>query len=66
MTVIMDKLCGFVWCHGKKDFSVWETDAISEEDREKIETILFKYDTTGSSVRNCWNDKFRDVFKEEY
>ena len=60
------KLCGFVWCHGNKDFSVWETDAISEEDTNKIEEILAKYDTTGTSERSVWDRKFSDVFSEEY
>ena len=60
------KLCGMVWCHGNKDFGVWETDAISEEDQAKIEEILAKYDTTGTSERNAWDSKISDLFSEEY
>lgn len=62
----MAKLCGFIWCHGNKDFGLWETDAISKEDTEKIETILAKYDTTGTSERNVWDSKISDVMCEEY
>ena len=64
----MDKttLCGFIFCHGRKDFSVWETDAISKEDSEAIQKILNKYDTEGTSVRNCWDEKLSDVMNEEY
>lgn len=60
------KLCGFVWCHGNKDFGVWETDAISEEDQAKIEEILAKYDTIGTSERSAWDSKISDLFSEEY
>ena len=59
------KLCGFVWCHGNKDFGVWET-TISAEDQAKIEEILAKYDTTGTSVRSAWDMEFKDLFNEEY
>ena len=59
-------LCGFVWCHGEKDFSAFETDALTDEYKNKIEEILSKYNTTGSSVRNCWDSKFSDVFCEKY
>ena len=59
-------LCGFVWCHGYKDFSAYEINSLSQEDREKIEKILLKYETDGSSVRNCWDEKFSDVFSELY
>ena len=58
----MDKLCGFIWKHGDKDFSIWETDAITEEDQSKIEEILSKYDTTGTSERNCYDSKISDFF----
>ena len=61
----MAKLCGFVWCHGNKDFTVYETDAISTEDQAKIEEILAKYDTTGTSERG-WDFKIEDVFCEQY
>ena len=62
----VNKLCGFVWCHGNKDFGVWETDAISAEDQAKIEEILAKYDTTGTSERNAWDAKISDLFSESY
>lgn len=70
MVMIRDKyknpvLCGFVWCHGNKDFSVWEVD-ISDEDQKAIEKILVKYETCGTSERNVWNSKFNDVFHVEY
>lgn len=58
-------LCGFVWCHGKRDFGVWEGN-ISPEDQAAIEAILEKYADTGTSERNCWDRKFSDVFCEEY
>lgn len=58
-------LCGFVWCHGKRDFAVWEGD-ISPEDRAAIEAILEKYADTGTSERNCWKRTISDVFCEEY
>ena len=60
------ELCGFIWCHGDRDFSVFETDAISKEDRDAIEKILSKYDTTGTSERNCWYSRFCDVLATEY
>lgn len=59
-------LCGFVWCHGKKDFGVWETNSISNDDRKKIEKILEKYVNEGTSVRSAWDDKISDLFAEEY
>jgi hypothetical protein len=58
-------LCGFVWCHGDKDFSAWEVE-LRHEDREAIEKILSKYETEGSSERNVWDSKFSDVFAEKY
>lgn len=58
-------LCGFIWCHGNRDFSVFETE-IDKEDREAIEKILMKYDTTGTSERNCWDLRFKDVLATEY
>ena len=60
------KLCGFVWCHGPNDFSVWETDRISKEDQSKIETILSKYDTDGTSERGDLDRKMSDLFSESY
>lgn len=59
-------LCGFVWCHGFRDFSVFETDAISREDRAKIEEILAQYDTTGTSLSDCYDSKFSDALSERY
>ena len=58
-------LCGFVWCHGKKDFSAYEVE-LKQEDRDAIEEILAKYETNGTSERNVWERKFSDVFCEEY
>lgn len=58
-------LCGFVWCHGDKDFSCWEVD-LKPEDIEVIEKILERYETCGTSERNVWGVKFSDVFREEY
>lgn len=58
-------LCGFVWCHGNKDFSAYEVQ-LEKEDREAIEQILTKYETNGTSERNVWDRKFSDVFCEEY
>lgn len=58
-------LCGFVWCHGKKDFSAYEIE-LKQEDRDAIEEILAKYETDGTSERNVWERKFSDVFCEEY
>lgn len=58
-------LCGFVWCHSNKDFSLYEV-SLKPEDREKIESILAKYETCGTSERNVWNREFSDVFCEEY
>ena len=58
-------LCGFVWCHGNKDFSAYEVQ-LNKKDRDAIEQILAKYETDGSSERNVWDSKFSDVFCEEY
>ena len=58
-------LCGFVWCHGKKDFSAWEVN-LKPEDQYAIEKILNKYETSGTSERNVWDRKFSDVLSEEY
>ena len=58
-------LCGFVYCHGEKDLSCWEVN-ILKEDQQKIEEILAKYETNGSSTRNVWDAKFSDVIGEEY
>lgn len=60
-----DKLCGFVWCHGARDFSAWEVQ-LRKEDRDAIEQILAKYETDGTSERNVWDRKFSDVFCENY
>jgi len=58
-------LCGFVWCHGNKDFSAYEVQ-LAKKDRDAIEKILSKYETDGSSERNVWERKFSDVFCSEY
>ena len=58
-------LCGFVWCFGYRDFEAWEVN-LEEDDRNAIEKILEKYNTYGTSVRNCWGEKFSDVFCSEY
>ena len=60
------KLCGFIWCYGKEDFALWETDAISNEDQSVIETILAKYEHTGSSARSCWDDRISELMWKEY
>jgi len=52
----MPSIVGFVFEHEKEDFELWLTDAISKEDQNKIAEILAKYDTTGSSVRNVYED----------
>lgn len=54
-------LCGFVWCHGDRDYSAWQVD-LSEEDAVTIEGILEKYSHQGCSVRNCYDSKFSEVF----
>lgn len=48
------KLVGFIIKHNSEDYSLWETDAITDEDQEALWEILRKYGTTGSSVRNCY------------
>ena len=53
---MINELIGFVFKHDDKDYSLWLTDAISETDRNKIAEILEKYDTTGCSVRNVYDD----------
>ncbi len=58
-------LCGFIYNHGRKDFSAWEVN-LSAEDRMAIENILAKYETVGTSERNVWDMKFADVMSEEY
>lgn len=61
----MDKLCGFVWCHGEKDFSAWEVD-LPDYIIERIEKILENYAMEGTSVRNVWDMKFNEVFTDIY
>ena len=58
-------LCGFVYCHGNKDFSAWEVE-LPEDVRWKIQAILDDYVSEGTSERNVWDQKFSDVFGEEY
>ena len=48
------RLVGFIYEHGPNDYSLWETDAITDEDQEKLYQILQKYDTTGCSIRNVY------------
>ncbi len=62
----MNRLCGFVWCNGTRNFQCLETDALSRADARKIEEILSKYDTAGSSVADCYEDRLSDVFRPEY
>lgn len=58
-------LCGFVFCHGDKDFSCWEVN-LSKHVRKRIEEILRNYCLEGTSERNVWDSKFSDVFSEKY
>ena len=39
---------------------------LSAEDQAKIEEILSKYDTTGTSERSAWIREIKDLFCEEY
>lgn len=48
------RLVGFIYKHDSNDYSLWETDAITDEDQEKLYQILQKYDTTGCSIRNVY------------
>ena len=59
------KLCGFVFCHGNKDFSCWEVD-LPDHAIEEIQAILDRYSSYGTSERNVWDSKFSDVLAEEY
>lgn len=58
-------LCGFVRCHGNRDFSLHEVE-LSKADAEAIEKILAKYETEGSSVRNAWEERLCDSMMPEY
>ena len=58
-------LCGFIWCHGHKDFSVCEVE-MDLEGREAIEKILYKYVHEGTSVRNAWDEPFNELVREFY
>ena len=42
-----EKIVGFVFDHGGKDYSLWQTDEISDEDSKKILEILGKYRNDG-------------------
>lgn len=53
-TTPMFEIIGFVFKHDDEDYEYWETDAISEEDQQKIWEILMKYSDEGSSVRNVY------------
>ena len=59
------KLCGFVWCHGDKDFSAWEVN-LPDYVTDEIERILDNYSFEGTSERNVWDMKFNEVFSPEY
>lgn len=61
-----EKLVGFIYCRGKKDFSCWETEAISEEDQNAIEEILIKYDDKGTAEGNVYDRKFKDILMDDY
>ena len=56
-----DVLCGFIWKHGDKDYSVLNVQ-LSKEDRIRIEEILQNYETDGYSVRNAYGEKISDIF----
>lgn len=58
-------LCGFIYCHGYKDFSAWEVD-LPKEAINEINSILKKYSSYGSSERNVYNCRFCDVLHTEY
>lgn len=58
-------LCGFVWCHGDRDFSLFEVD-LDESERRAIEAILEKRSDEGTSVRNVWDERISDVMRAEY
>lgn len=58
-------LCGFVWCYGEKDFSVWEVN-LKPHDIAAIEKILSQYETSGTSVRGAWDEKISDIFSKNY
>ena len=58
-------LCGFVWCHGLRDFSLFEVN-LYPEDRAAIEGILARYANDGTSVRNAWDERLRDMVFENY
>ena len=59
------KLCGFVFCHGEKDFSVWEGQ-FPDEVIAQIEEILVNYDTVGTSVRNAYDLKLSECVSDIY
>ena len=58
-------LCGFVWCHGNKDFSVWEA-KLPDDVIKQIEAILENYSSYGTSERNAYGSKIKDIFSSEY
>lgn len=59
------KLCGFIFCHGDKDFSVWEGQ-FPEEVLERIEEILIEYDTIGTSTRNAYDLPLSELVSDVY
>ena len=46
----MNDLVGFIFEHKVDDSSLWLVD-LCEEDRQTIEEIVMRYDTSGVSVR---------------
>ena len=57
-------LCGFVFCHGKKDYSVCQME-LAQEIQRKIEDILEDYINDGCSVRNAYEYTIKEMFPIE-
>lgn len=58
-------LCGFVWCHGYKDFSAWEV-KLPDDVIKQIELILEDYSNYGTSERNVYDSRIKDIFSSQY
>lgn len=56
------ELCGFVFRHGDKDLEAWQVN-LSSEDEKEIMKILSNYETSGCSIRNCYDSKFSEAFE---
>lgn len=56
------ELCGFVFRHGEKDLEAWEIN-LGQEDEKEIMKILSNYQTSGCSIRNCYDSKFSEAFE---